>query len=166
MQAGAGPGVPIIDAHIHRLLRKEPERGGNRSFQHIRPYPDLEKAISRFRFLPDQACPFPFLKRYLAETSLKKTEDGWIWKFDRAMFEKIQVPNLEDYFPQIEIPFAFLRGQHSSVATPEIEQFLATRLSKSALFVEIPEAHHHIMLDQPLALITALRTILESWRVV
>jgi len=29
--------------------------------------------------------------------------------------------------------------------------------------VEIPNARHHIMLDEPLALVTALRTQLSNW---
>jgi hypothetical protein len=29
--------------------------------------------------------------------------------------------------------------------------------------VEIPEAGHHLMLDQPLSLLTALRTLLADW---
>jgi hypothetical protein len=29
--------------------------------------------------------------------------------------------------------------------------------------VEVPEAQHHVMLDQPLAFVAALRTLLQSW---
>ena len=29
--------------------------------------------------------------------------------------------------------------------------------------IEIPEAYHHIMLDQPLGTMSALRTLLETW---
>jgi hypothetical protein len=29
--------------------------------------------------------------------------------------------------------------------------------------IEIPEAHHHIMIDQPLALVAALRSLLAVW---
>ena len=31
--------------------------------------------------------------------------------------------------------------------------------------VEIPNARHHVMLDEPLALVTALRTQLAIWRI-
>jgi hypothetical protein len=31
-------------------------------------------------------------------------------------------------------------------------------------FVEVPEAQHHVLLDQPLALVTALRAVFGSWR--
>jgi len=29
--------------------------------------------------------------------------------------------------------------------------------------VEIPEAYHHVMLDQPLAFVATLRAILDAW---
>ena len=37
-------------------------------------------------------------------------------------------------------------------------------LNRQVPFIEIPEAHHHIMLDQPLAFVAALRTLLQEWR--
>jgi hypothetical protein len=37
-------------------------------------------------------------------------------------------------------------------------------LDSSVPFVSIPEAEHHIWLDQPLAFISSLRTLLAEWR--
>jgi hypothetical protein len=37
------------------------------------------------------------------------------------------------------------------------------RLGRVAPVIEIPAAGHHIMLDQPVALIAALRTLLSDW---
>jgi len=31
--------------------------------------------------------------------------------------------------------------------------------------VEIPDAGHHVMIDQPLALVVGIRTVLASWDV-
>ena len=36
---------------------------------------------------------------------------------------------------------------------------------KGTLFFEIPEAHHHVMADEPLALVTATRAIIAAWSV-
>ena len=35
---------------------------------------------------------------------------------------------------------------------------------RNAPMVEIPQAYHHIPLDQPLALIAAIRAILADWQ--
>jgi pimeloyl-ACP methyl ester carboxylesterase len=36
-------------------------------------------------------------------------------------------------------------------------------LERNAPVVEIPEAHHHVLLDQPLAFVTAMRALLADW---
>jgi hypothetical protein len=36
-------------------------------------------------------------------------------------------------------------------------------LRRNAPVVEIPAAHHHLILDQPLAFIAALRALLADW---
>jgi pimeloyl-ACP methyl ester carboxylesterase len=36
-------------------------------------------------------------------------------------------------------------------------------LGRAAPVVEIPQAQHHVMLDQPLALVAALRALLADW---
>jgi hypothetical protein len=37
-------------------------------------------------------------------------------------------------------------------------------LDESVPFVGIPDAQHHVFLDQPLAFVSALRTLLAEWR--
>jgi pimeloyl-ACP methyl ester carboxylesterase len=37
-------------------------------------------------------------------------------------------------------------------------------LNRQVPFIGIPEARHHVMLDQPLAFVAALRTMLQEWR--
>ncbi len=150
-----------IDAPIHRPIR-EPEQGG-RSFSHIKPYPSLEKAVSRFRFMPDQPCEHGFIKDFLARTSLRETSAGWIWKFDLHMFERMDVGSIEEYFPRIDIPWAFMRGELSEVAPREAELALNRKFGRAMPFIEIPNARHHLTLDQPLAFVAALRALLEAW---
>jgi pimeloyl-ACP methyl ester carboxylesterase len=36
-------------------------------------------------------------------------------------------------------------------------------LNRSAPLVEIPEAYHHLLLDQPLAFVAAVRALLADW---
>jgi hypothetical protein len=36
-------------------------------------------------------------------------------------------------------------------------------LDRNAPVVEIPQCYHHMMLDQPLALVSAFRTLLADW---
>ena len=42
---------------------------------------------------------------------------------------------------------------------PRIGDYIFDLLGRAAPVVEIPEAQHHVMLDQPLALVAALRAL-------
>ena len=156
-------GVVIVDAPISGPVRREPDRGGGRTFKFMKTYPDLETAKTRFRLMPDQPCENAFLLDFLAEHSLKQTADGWRWKFDPLIFEKIQVTPLETLFAGVRCPWAFIRGEFSEVVAPEIEDYLIAQFGEARPFIVIPRARHHLVLDQPLAFVSALRAILELW---
>jgi pimeloyl-ACP methyl ester carboxylesterase len=47
--------------------------------------------------------------------------------------------------------------------TPDVSDFIYETLGRYAPIVEIPEAYHHVLLDQPLAFIAALRAVLADW---
>jgi pimeloyl-ACP methyl ester carboxylesterase len=57
---------------------------------------------------------------------------------------------------------ALFRAENGLV-TPDIGEEMYELLGRVAPVIEIPEAYHHIMLDQPLLLLTGLRTLLADW---
>ncbi|WP_419178893.1 alpha/beta fold hydrolase [Prescottella equi] len=59
-------------------------------------------------------------------------------------------------------PIAYFRAQHGIVSDELMEQ-MRERFGPSAIVAEIPDAGHHTMIDQPLALITGIRTVLAAW---
>jgi pimeloyl-ACP methyl ester carboxylesterase len=56
-----------------------------------------------------------------------------------------------------------MRGEFSAIVPPETSQYMVELLNRNAPLVEIPQAHHHLILDQPLAFIAALRALLADW---
>jgi len=58
--------------------------------------------------------------------------------------------------------FALLRSEDGLVTT-DIGHSMYEELGRVAPVIEVPEAGHHPMLDQPLLLLTALRTLLADW---
>ena len=46
---------------------------------------------------------------------------------------------------------------------PDIADYMYEVLGRLAPVVSIPEAHHHLQVDQPLAFVAALRTLLADW---
>jgi pimeloyl-ACP methyl ester carboxylesterase len=57
---------------------------------------------------------------------------------------------------------ALFRAEHGMVST-EMNDVMYDRLGRVAPVIEIPAAGHHVMLDQPIALVAAIRTLLSDW---
>ena len=69
------------------------------------------------------------------------------------------LPNL---LPEVDTRVALFRSE-CGLVTPEIGEQMYEWLGRRAPVIELPLAGHHPMLDQPLPLIVALRTILADW---
>ena len=58
---------------------------------------------------------------------------------------------------------AFIFGEKSALVTRETASYMSSLMGLRAPVVEVPEARHHVMLDQPLAFVAELRMLLDSW---
>jgi pimeloyl-ACP methyl ester carboxylesterase len=135
------------------------------AFGSPRTYPSREEAMSRFRTVPPQPHYLDYVMRHVSWRSLKPVEGGWQWKFDRRIFEQfasgmrgIALP----YLTSVRCRFALLRSEEGLV-TPDIGASMYDALGRVAPVIELPQAGHHAMLDQPLVLLTALRTLVADW---
>ena len=125
-------------------------------------YPTLDAAIARFRTVPAQDHYDPDILDYVARNSLRETDEGWEWKFDPGLFRAISRTAAAEQLPKIKSRVALLRAEFGLV-TPEIGQIIYDNLGRVAPVVELPQSGHHMMLDQPLILLTALRSLLADW---
>ena len=64
----------------------------------------------------------------------------------------------------VDDPAPVAMPSESELFSQEIVDYMFEVLDRSVPFVAIPEAHHHLLLDQPLAFISALRAVLAEWR--
>ena len=161
-------GVVIVDSPVNppdRQRRGPPEvRGG-------RVYPTLEAALGRFRLAPPQPCENHYALDYIARWSLKKAPladgsgDGWAWKFDPLIWRRFQVSRApQDLLKETRCRIALFKGDKSVLWEDDVGDYMQGLLNRQVPFIEIPEARHHVMLDQPLAFVAALRTLLQEWR--
>ena len=158
-------GVIVCDSPVAEL---DPEISAfhlREAFGRPRTYPDLQDAVAHFRTVPAQEHYLDYVIDYVARHSLKKVDGGWQWKFDRRIFEQfghgirsIAAP----YLTEIDCRLALLRSE-CGLVTPDIGASMYEKLGRVTPVSEIPEAGHHAMLDQPLLLLTALRTLLADW---
>jgi pimeloyl-ACP methyl ester carboxylesterase len=123
-----------------------------------------EQAIVRFRLKPEQPEVNRFILDMLAEESLEPVGDGWRYRQDPNMRSKTPLDG--DLIPRIAetgCPLAFIRGARSGSVVDEIWHAQKAAAPAGTPFVEIPDAHHHLMIDQPLALIAAMRALLQCF---
>lgn len=155
-------GVVLVDSPVN-----PPDRPGGPPERIFRPhnvYPTLPAALGRFRLAPEQPCENLFLVDYVARKSLKETEGGWTWKFDPAIWQRFdRSTDTAAMLRAIQCRVAILRGDQSILMPPEIGAYMFELLHKAVPVVGIPEARHHVMLDQPLAFVAALRALLADW---
>ena len=157
-------GVVLVDSPV-RPPDYEWERDPKYSpIQPKKIYPDREAAIARFRLVPAQPCENKFIVDYLARHSLVEVQGGWSWKFDDALFKSFRVGRTSEDLSNLACRVGVIYGEHSQLFSQEIVDYMFKVLDQSVPFVAIPEANHHLFLDQPLAFISALRTLLAEWR--
>ena len=84
--------------------------------------------------------------------------DGWSWKFDPGFVAMTgALPRTLDGLACPAVFIAGERGILSAVARTAMDA------STEVAVVEIADAGHAMMLDQPLALLAALRGVLAGW---
>lgn len=135
------------------------------AFGNPRVYASVEAALARFRTVPPQDHYLDFVMDHVARRSLRAVDGGHQWKFDRRVFEQFAGGMrgiARPYLGQVRCRFALLRSEHGLV-TEDISAATYEALGRVAPVIEIPEAGHHAMLDEPLVLLTALRTLLADW---
>jgi len=164
-------GVVIIDSPVNPPVRSGSGRGGDPADHKPHPhniYPSIAAALARFRLMPPQPCENLFLLDWVARKSLKDVTGpdggpGFTWKFDPAIWRHFSIGDTAALLKATRCRVAVFRGEHSVLMPPKIGDYIFDLLDRAAPVVEIPEARHHVMLDQPLALVAALRALLADW---
>ena len=155
-------GLIVVDNGARPARLSSPFAG--RSAWANQGYASLAEGVGRFRLRPPQPCDNGFLLDFIAMRSLVERDDGrWHWCFDPDGDAKRADTHMEGTGPIVaaaRIPLVFLWGQHSSLMEPDIVALTRDRAPPGTRFVEMPEAAHHLMLDQPIAFVTALRALL------
>jgi pimeloyl-ACP methyl ester carboxylesterase len=155
-------GVVIVDSPVSPPERRN-DGPPRRELRPHRIYPDLASALARFRLAPDQPCENHYIVDYIARKSLAKVDSGWTWKFDPSIWTQFSIGDMAERLRATRCRIALMRGELSDLMPHEVGEYMYNLLGRQAPVVEIPQARHHVMLDQPIAFIAALRAILADW---
>ncbi|HWA29939.1 MAG TPA: alpha/beta hydrolase [Rhizomicrobium sp.] len=159
-------GTVIVDSPVNPPGR--PGGPPNRTFKPHNVYPDMAKALSRFRLMPPQTCDNLYIVDWVARRSLKAVaqengQTGFTWKFDPFIWQDFSIGDTAARLKATKCRIGIFRGAESVLMPPEIGEYMFNLLGRAAPVVTIPEAKHHVMLDQPLALVSALNALLADW---
>src|SRR5580693_516275 len=134
-------------------------------------YPTLETALTRFRFMPPQVPGNLYIADFIARRSLKPvvatdgSGQGWTWRFDPGLGAKLDRAGMTTIDPgSLTVPMAHIYGDRSEIIRRHGPgSGRPDQIPSSVPRIVIPDSEHHIMVDQPLALVAAMRTILAVW---
>ena len=161
-EEAAGRSVPSMRGMAHRTRPN-------------RVYASLPEALARFRFMPPQVPGNLYIADYIARRSLKRaplpdgaraadgSNEGWTWRFDPFFWQKIDRSAMSDVDAAHAAPMAQIYGDRSDIIRRHGSHSQGF-IPPSAPRIVIPDSEHHIMVDQPLALVAAIRALLAAWR--
>jgi pimeloyl-ACP methyl ester carboxylesterase len=150
----------IIDSSLQ--MRHSPERH-ERVQRERRFFGSLEDGLARFRFLPPQHCDNLYIADMIARDAIVEFEDGrWSWCFDPNGFGNTKRLESAEKAREANCPLVAIYGDRSAIMDDDALAHLRDTLPDGTPFIAIPDSGHHIMVDQPLALVAAMRALLES----
>lgn len=157
-------GLVLIDSplrldpdQLHDIRANAPKaRAEHRAFN------CLEDGLARFRLSPPQQCANDFIADHIARKSLIKNADGWYWHFDPRRVH-VDAGHSAQLIDNVRCPVAFIYGDRSAILSPQTLALSLAALPVQTPVIAIPDAAHHVMIDQPLALVSALRALLTGW---
>ncbi len=131
-------------------------RRGTGTTRSLRVYASLADALQRFRFLPPQGCDQPCIADVIARRGLKSVagpdgQPGWVWRFDPFLFRHFDFGRPYRDLRAARCPVTLVRGGRSRLITPELMALAVSLAPAGSPVLELPDADHHVMVDQPLA---------------
>ncbi|MCH8257187.1 MAG: alpha/beta hydrolase [Proteobacteria bacterium] len=126
-------------------------------------YPNLDVARSRFRLQPPQQCANEYLVQHIARNSIEHIDEGFVWKFDEELSSHMKATgDIVQDLQSVTCRIALIYGQNS--ASFSAKSAIHMKELQPALEVfELADAQHHLFLDQPIAFMDQLTSILNLW---
>ena len=143
---------------------------GNRAASRPKPikqryYKDLSEGARRFRLRPPQPCDHGFLLDYIAKHSLQLTANGYCYKLDQRLFEKMpggeNLPPAAEMLADLNCPTGYIYGERSRFFSQPEQLSLLSELIPAEHTRSVSRAYHHVFLDQPQAFCDALNSLLK-----
>lgn len=159
---------PIRAAILVDVALPGPEMISVPSYPGHRMYSTQEAALGRFRLSPLQPCANRWIAEYLGRMAIKEVAgaDGasqWTWRFDPKLWGNVSYGDIWGELATMRCPVAIFKGGLSTLTDGPMNDRMVATAPAGSPYIVVPEANHHIMIDQPMAMVTGLRTLFHSW---
>ena len=149
----------IVDTNI-RLSPEPPIRNLLPKGSH-KQSPTRAECIARFRLMPPQPNYIAPLIHYIAHHSCTSDDQGWHWKSDPDCINVGEIDG-PDILHQVKTPIDMIYGEKSFLNIENKPERVLRHFSQRGNLRVIPEAGHHIMIDHPLELVSAIKSLLAN----
>jgi pimeloyl-ACP methyl ester carboxylesterase len=133
---------------------------GARALRTPRRHPTPESAVASFRLLPRETVADPALLAHVARAGIVEREGGWSYRFDPAANGSRKPHDMWQHLSRITAPTLLVRAGLSPVLTPDMAEKMVAEIP-DVRFVEVPDAYHHVTLDQPERFVRAVEGFLD-----
>ena len=147
----------VLDSQFHQASGQPPASEPVRASP---VYATEAQALARFRLLPDQDCA-PWLLEHLARHSIRPVPGGWTWCFDPKL-RQLRGGNDQSILGTIRVPVDYVYGGASRTVSAARAAEVTRAIPVVRGPVCLPEARHHLMLDEPLGLVGILNALLAT----
>ena len=157
-------GVIMIDSPIRPPDYDYSQHTHSYPIRRKKTYPTLESILERFKLTPDQNCKNQYIIDYIAKWSVQEVDNGYEWKFDDTLFEKLlfESPRRDVAFG-LPCPLGIIYGAESDLMTEEILSYMKKKISSETQMICIENAQHHVFLDQPQRTVEEIKKIVSYW---
>ena len=124
---------------------------------------EREELIKRFRLMPPQQCINQYLVDYIADHSIRETENGWAWTFDPSAYDGLIIgSDHSKILSELSCPVGFYYGEHTIEFKEGELETMKDLLPEDSPIFGLKDAQHHLMLDQPLPFIENLDRLIQE----
>jgi pimeloyl-ACP methyl ester carboxylesterase len=154
-------GLVLLDSGVKHPDDESPPDVERWSKQKI--YPNRDVARSRFRLQPPQTCENEYLVQHIARTSVEHIDEGFVWKFDDELNNRfVLTGDTAQDLESVTCRIALIYGENSASFSSKSAAHMK-ELQPALEVYELADAQHHLFLDQPVAFMEQLSSILSDW---
>jgi pimeloyl-ACP methyl ester carboxylesterase len=148
----------VVDSYVHFL-----DNPSDRPRLTVNPrklYATYAEAKARYRLTPPETSAADWMVDYIAHHSIEEFQGGYRWRFADNLALNLIEPDGAAMLQNIRgVKLTYLYGAHSRLGS-DLPFKIVRHIEGARGPIAVPEAHHHVMLDEPLALVAMLRGLL------